>query len=124
MMTWERAVGALGIMVSMVLLNACSDPIPVACTDEALPSIRVQVVDSVSGSVIPEPLVWVRDGEFVDTLIVHEGVATGPFERPGTYDVYVEENQFEPWVMRGVQVTEGRCHVETRELTARLQPTD
>lgn len=123
---WQR-VGAfvLGGIVSAAFLGACGDDlIAPVCTLEARASLMVQVVDSVSGAVIPEPTVWVKDGAFVDTLRVREGVAAGPYERAGTYDVHVEETGFAPWVLKGVEVTENRCHVETRELTARLQPTN
>lgn len=125
-MTGTRVTALLGALVLAAVAAACSgdSTAPVACTLEARPSLRVEVVDSASGTRIPGPTVRVRDGTFTDTLAVHDGVAAGPFERPGTYDVRVEENGFAPWVRRGVNVTEGRCHVETRELTARLQPSE
>jgi major membrane immunogen (membrane-anchored lipoprotein) len=113
---WSGAFAAAGLL----LLSGCG--ITDVCTDEAVPAIRVAVVDSVSGAAIANPLVWVGDGMFQDTLEVFpNGIAHGVYERAGTYEVHVEHDDYESWVRTGVTVTEGKCHVNTRELTARLQ---
>jgi hypothetical protein len=45
----------------------------------------------------------------------------GAGERGGTYRVVVQKPGYEDWVKTGVVVAEGRCHVVTTTLTARLQ---
>jgi hypothetical protein len=50
----------------------------------------------------------------------------GPFhlahEQSGTYEVTVEAQGYSLWQRTGVRVRDGECHVQTAELTARLQP--
>lgn len=104
----------------LLLLSGCGIT-DVICTDEAVPALAVAVVDSVSGETVVDPLVWVRDGSSQDTLTVFDGIASGLHERAGTYEVHAEHEGYAPWVRTGVTVTEGQCHVITRELTARLQ---
>lgn len=113
---WRRA----GVAAGLLLFGGCGITDPV-CTGEVVPAVQVAVVDSVSGEAVLEPLVWVRDGSFQDTLEVHGGTATGAWERAGAYEVHVEHDSYAPWVRTDVTVTEGECHVITRELTARLQ---
>lgn len=114
--TWRAAGAAAGLL----MLSGCGIT-DVICTDEAVPAVQVAVVDSVSGGAVLDPLVWVRDGAFQDTLDVFDGMAMGVHERAGTYEVHVDHESYAPWVRSGVTVTENDCHVITRELTARLQ---
>lgn len=109
-----------GVAAGLLLLGGCGIVGPV-CTTEVVPAVRVAVVDSVSEEAVLDPLVWVRDGAFQDTLEVFDGTAYGAYERAGTYEVHVEHDSYAPWLRTGVTVTEGECHVITRELTARLQ---
>lgn len=116
---WRGAGAAAGLL--LVAGCGATGLTDVVCTLEARPALAVAVVDSVSGEAVLEPLVWVRDGTFQDTLQVFDGTASGVHERAGTYEVHVEHDQYAPWVRSGVTVTEDECHVITRELTARLQ---
>ena len=109
------------LLASIPLISGC-DILSVGCTDEERPSLRIMVVDSISGAVVPDPLIWIRDGAFVDTLHVFEGSAWGPGEREGRYAVIVEEDGYHPWTTIGIHVGHDGCHVETVELTARLRP--
>jgi hypothetical protein len=43
-------------------------------------------------------------------------------ERPGTYDVTVAVDGYQPWAVAGVEVLAGECHVLTQHLTALLEP--
>lgn len=115
-----RGVGAAA---GLLLLAGCGVTgfTDVVCTAEAVPAVEVTVVDSVTGEAVLDPLVWVRDGTFQDTLEVYDGTAYGAYERTGTYEVHVEHDDYAPWVRTGVTVTEDECHVITQELTARLQ---
>ncbi len=109
-----------GAVAGLLLLGGCGITDPV-CTGQVVPAVQVAVVDSVSGEAVVEPLVWVRDGTFQDTLDVFGGLAVGAYERAGTYEVHVEHDSYAAWARSGVTVTEDECHVITRELTARLQ---
>lgn len=110
------------VRVSLILspLAGC-DLTEAVCTTEARPAIQVEVLDSVAGTRLDAPLAWVQDRAYRDTLMVFQGVAFGASERAGTCDVHVEHSGYAPWVLTGVRVTEGAWHVNTRELTARLQ---
>ena len=90
------------------------------CTASAEPAVVVEVVDADTDDAITDAIVWVQDGEFVDTLDFNEGLAAGAHERPGTYDVHVEAEGYAPWSQEDVVVRDGECHVRTRELTAEL----
>lgn len=117
--------GAVGVAA---LTIACAGS-PTLCTLGIEPAVRVTVVDSVSGVVIAGLARGaVHDGAFVDSLrpggadgqgVVTELVAAD--ERPGTYRIEVRAPGYALWVRTGVQVPAGECHVQTAELTARLQ---
>lgn len=117
--------GTVGVAV---LAAACAGS-PTLCSLGIEPAIRVTVVDSASGVVIAGLARGaVHDGAFVDSLrpggadgqgTVTELVAAD--ERPGTYRVDVVAPGYRSWSRTGVRVPEGSCHVQTAELTARLQ---
>jgi hypothetical protein len=46
----------------------------------------------------------------------------GALERSGTYAVVVDHPRYELWVRDGVRTPDGRCHVETQQLTAASDP--
>ena len=121
-MNTAQTIPVIGFAGALALIAACELPWAIECTTDARPALRVEVVDSLTGALLAEPLVWVRDGSFQDTLEVSFGRASGPHERPGTYEVHVEHDGYEPWVRASVRVSEDECHVQTRSLTARLQP--
>ena len=82
----------------------------------------VNAVDSVTSDPIADPTIRIRDGAYEYTF--EPGRNWGPdVERPGTYEVRVEHPGYAPWVRTGVEVTEGRCHVNTRDVLAKLQPS-
>jgi hypothetical protein len=116
---WRGAGAAAGLL----LLAGCgwTGSTDIVCTDEARPAVEVAVVDSVTGEAVLEPLVWVRDGAYQDTLQLFGNTAHGAYERAGTYEVHVEHDSYAPWVRTGVTVDEDECHVITEQLTARLQ---
>jgi len=98
----------------------------VVCTLEARSSFAVTVVDSTSGAPIRSgATVGVAEGPFADTLLAPGPGASaysgGVYERPGTYTVAVSHPDYRPWRRSGVEVTRDECHVQTQQLTARLQ---
>jgi hypothetical protein len=100
---------------------AC-DTFAVVCTSEARFGLIVTAVDSITNAPVSDALIWVRDGSFVDTLPVFDGMAQGALERPGRYDVHIEAPLYVPWSRLEVRVTEGACHVKPVALTAKLRP--
>lgn len=94
---------------------------PVLCTTDAVPALHVQAVDGSTGAAVPEPVIWVRDGVFVDTLeVAGPAFAQGPFERPGTYEVHVVAAGYTDWRRPHVVVDSDECHVKTVEVIAHL----
>jgi hypothetical protein len=43
------------------------------------------------------------------------------YEKPGTYEVTVQQTGYRLWTRTNVQVTRDECHVQTVSLTALLQ---
>ncbi|HEX7117278.1 MAG TPA: hypothetical protein VF212_00720 [Longimicrobiales bacterium] len=114
-------------LVAALGLTGCELGIgPALCTTDAPPSFEVTVLDDATGeNLAPDAIVWVRDGAFVDTLVVDvdvDSVYYGFFDRSGTYEVVAEHEGYVDWRRTGVEVEDGECHVITRELTARLTP--
>lgn len=112
---------------------------PIVCTTEARPAIRIEVLDSISGEPVRGPVrivahdgsvAWEFDSQdvFLPPTADPDTVVFGPFhlahERPGTYEVTVETESYRLWQRTGVRVHDGECHVETADLTARLQPAE
>jgi hypothetical protein len=122
----------LGLALGPALvLASCGLLEPQACTLDVPPSIVVGITDSITG----EPMAadahgFIRDGEFVDSLLVFEedgsGVPlsrhAGP-DRPGRYLVVLYHAGYDPWVVGSVEVEDRGCHVETVRLEARLVPS-
>lgn len=108
--------------LALLALTGCDEILgDTVCTTSAEPALVVTVVEDASDQLVTGALVWVEDGEFVDTLESHDGVAAGVHERPGTYGIHVEADGFAAWSREDVTVRDGECHVRTRELTARLE---
>jgi len=111
-------------------LMACEDTTGLACTSEARASIIVWVRDSVSGAPIAAGATLVlQDGAFADSITAADHFPNdwalqtmNSWERPGTYSVTVRRPGYADWSASNVVVSDGRCHVQTVVLTARLQP--
>lgn len=111
-----------------IALSGCDDD--GMCLLHVERSISVEVYDAVTG----EPAAagsrgFIRDGSFTDTLDMAAfradgrqiGLAGG-WERPGIYDVHIENPAYVPWDTSGVVVKSGPCHVRPARITARLTP--
>jgi hypothetical protein len=114
----------------LALSGYATDPKDI-CTTSIEPAIIVQIQDSVTGQSLAEGAFGVvSDGLFTDSLRPHGGTANGVLvslaaadERPGTYTVIVSHGGYANWERTGIQVRMGGCHVETKQVLARLQPT-
>lgn len=95
------------------------------CTLEAVPGIVVEIRNARNGELVADnALVIARDGAFVDSAAVTGTSSPVPLahERPGTYQVTVQKEGFQPWTARSVVVKDGSCHVKTAKITARIEP--
>jgi hypothetical protein len=114
------------VLAWAVFCQGCDDPSKpkTHCLPIAYASLRVSVFDAVSGDPVIDPLVWVRDGNFVDTLPVGGHEAFGPVERPGVYHIWVEKPGYATWDTSGVVVSmmPSGCNVIQVPITARLEP--
>ena len=102
------------------------------CTLEARSAVGVRVQDAVTDAFIASGATLVlQDGAFVDSVsfpadepeINHFALVTpNTFERAGVYTATVRRAGYADWVREDIVVTEGRCHVNSVGLTARLTP--
>lgn len=104
---------------------ACGDePNPVVCTAIAVASLNVTVVDAATNQPLCDADVTVTDGSFRETLMPFPGSAdcrySGPFERPGTYEITVRRAGYPTAVQSGVRVARDECHVIGVPVTIRL----
>ena len=117
--------------ISLVVLAAlgaaaCGDePNPVICTAVAVSALTVTVLDAATNAPLCDAEVVVTDGSFRETLPVFPGSGadcrySGPFERPGTYDVTVRRAGYPTAVQSNVRVTSDECHVIGVPVTIRL----
>lgn len=117
------------LLLLAMLSSACALFPEAECTPTAVPAIRVRVVDASTGAnIAPGATVVVSDGAFTETWTIpddptrnDEGVAAA-LERPGIYRVVVSRERYRPWDQSKLRATEGRCHVNTIAVTARLVP--
>ena len=117
-------------VVTITLVSLCSacsgkDSLDsLVCTGEFVPGVVVEVRDSLSGAPLAQGARGVvREGAFTDSLrprTVASLQAAG--ERPGNYTVTVVHSGYAEWVLPGVQVQHGVCHVRTAIVQALLQP--
>lgn len=133
--TFTARVRAAGLVAALGLwASGCGLLDPVVCTTSVEPAIVVWVYDAATG----EPAAYgaegtVRDGDYVDPLRPAVSATADPTsllsfraadERPGSYEVRVAKDGYEPWVRTGVHARSGKCHVETVELDAHLVPLE
>jgi Carboxypeptidase regulatory-like domain len=113
------ALAALGVA-------GCGDePNPVICTAIAVSALTVTVLDAATNTPICDAEVVVTDGGFRETLPVFPGSGadcrySGPFERPGTYEVTVRRAGYPTAAQSGIRVTSDECHVIGVPVTVRL----
>jgi hypothetical protein len=111
-------------------LLADSVTVAVVCTTEARAGIVLTVSDSLTGAAagLTSLALVARSGNYRDSTFFPAVPAGQPalvwglaYERPGTYDVRVSADGYQPWVRLGVTVTNDLCHVVPVQITVRLQ---
>ncbi|HYH81360.1 MAG TPA: hypothetical protein VEX86_16265 [Longimicrobium sp.] len=118
----------LAPVMAGLLLAGCLSPVGVGCTAIGRFAVNVEVRDSASGAAAADGATLViREGEYADSVVSAIGIQVPPVlaagaERPGTYQVTVRKNGYQPWTREGVRVgREGRCdELQSARLTARL----
>ena len=138
----HRSLGRAGVGLRFFLIGAICfvlascDPFGIdqVCTRELRSAIAVRMLDAGTGElpVADSGRITVSDGDFIETATVPPHVFESSIlmglasERPGTYSVEVEVPGYELWTTEDVRVdmTEDGCHVDTRIVTAMLQPAN
>ena len=120
------------VVVLASLLTACKlTSFTLTCPEVLEPALAVTVRDSASGTFIASGTSVIAYSTFYsDTVFVPTNRAdldAQPVElaagHAGTFFVTVDKPGYREWLKTDVVVRSGRCGVETRALTARLQPT-
>ena len=95
----------------------------VDCTREADPAIRATILDRNTGSAPSGVTVWAISGTYRDSEPVFaSGPALLAVERAGTYAVVASGVGYLQAATTGIIVSEGQCHVNTRQVTLWLVP--
>lgn len=113
------------LVLAPLISAGCGLSEPVVCTDEAVPSIHVEIRDSVTNALVGAGArVIAADGSYADTAFAssHADVVSLAHERPGNYTVTVAQTGYQVWNHSAIQVRRGICHVQTVAVVARLQP--
>ncbi|MCB9560690.1 MAG: carboxypeptidase regulatory-like domain-containing protein [Kofleriaceae bacterium] len=101
--------------LAVVLLAAPAGCVqPWVCSDIAIPGVGVRVVDEAGRPVAAT--VTLADGDYVEILgpdDIFDDVYRGAYERPGTYEIEVIAEGYQPVSLGGVDVGDDGCHVET-----------
>ena len=116
----------LALAALMGLLSACGGTTdPIACTEQFVFGLTVEVVDSLSGAPRAEgATLTLRDGVYVEsTTESFDGLSmSGAGERPGTYVVTLARAGYHTWSRTGVVISADECHVIPVSMRAELQP--
>jgi hypothetical protein len=114
---------ALGGLVGLLLLAACDSG---TCSESAEFAIALRVQNALTAApIIAGVHGSIVDGAYRDSLRPHpwlDGHWAAGFERGGRYEVTVGAPGYRRWYVAGVVVPESGCEVQTKLLTARLQP--
>lgn len=101
-----------------------TDDVMRACTAIAVPALNVVVLDGSTGDRVCDATVLAVEGSFRGVLDPFPAGPTcsysGPYERPGVYEVSVTKAGYQPAAERNVRVTADECHVVTRQVTLTL----
>ena len=114
----------LATLLALPFATSCAEDI--TCPAWSFPAVVVHLESATTASAIIGALGEVRDGQFRDSLLdLEDGSYMVAENRPGTYAVHVETQDYVPWDTAGVEVLQvgGSCPtVETEILQVRLEP--
>ena len=103
------------------------------CPQEAVWAVRIEVVDSLTGSPMAHEATGVLvDGAFMDTMVVADfndvtggsRFLVGASERPGTYQASISADGYLPWTRALTAAPRGSfdCHLRSAQAVARMAP--
>ena len=115
---------SIAAVAAATLITLACGELPVACTEQFVPGIVVDVRDSSTGTSLSGAAGTAQDGAYTDSLRpLASTKLEGAGERPGAYTVTVSHAGYATWVRLNVDVQAGTCHVHTATLQALLQAT-
>jgi len=117
-----RLLALAGLLAVSSIAVACSKDSPgEPCAPFVFYAVWVSVHDDATGARLDTARGFIRDGGYVDSLLIDEGVGRAGEERPGTYEVVVLKDGYKTWRQSGVAVTRDECHVVTVRLDVSLE---
>jgi hypothetical protein len=120
MARWGVGSGITALALAVLTVASCNPFL--SCTSQVQAGIAVEVKDAATGVPAADGARGiVRDGAFVDSLFGTSTHMSGAYERPGVYEVIIAKEGYREWRTAGVEVTSGRCHVNTAQLLAMLE---
>lgn len=122
-----RNAALLLVTAASIMGAGCgADYVTRACTAIAVPALDVIVLDGSTGQRVCDATVVAVEGSFSSALESFPAGPmcsySGPYERPGVYEVSVTKAGYQPAAERNVRVTADECHVVTQQLTVTLSP--
>jgi hypothetical protein len=91
------------------------------CAPILFHAVWVSVHDADTGQRVETARGFIRDGAFIDSLHVSEGIGRAGEERAGVYKVAVFKDGFVSWSADSVVVLRDECHVQTVRLDVYLE---
>ena len=130
---YSKIISLLCIL-SFPILTGCnekttSDGDIIACTEEFVPGIRVNVFDKETGfpsACGAKLIIYYEDGT-VEEMINYTNdceedfTFAGAYENEGVYDIKITKEGYMDWNQLDVQVTANLCHVNTITLQAYIE---
>ena len=119
----------LGVFASV----AGCDLVAPDCHQEAVWAVRIEVVDSLTGSPMAHEATGVLvDGAYVDTMVIRDfndvtgssRFLVGASDRPGTYEASISAAGYLPWsrVLTAAPRGSLECHLRPAHAVARMAP--
>jgi hypothetical protein len=111
---------SVSLAALLVFATGCSK----GCLTYREIGLLLTVVDSTTGGPVsaPEVMAIAIEGSFRDSVTVRNSQTVGFLaERSGTYRVEVIAEGYRSWVLNGINIEQGECHVRRRQLEVRLQ---
>ena len=111
-------------------LAACGTE-PGGCTLNLVPGVTVRALAAGTGDNVTDGAQGtVSEGTYVDSLrpidfdIVDQRVLmlSAAYERPGTYDLFLEREGYQAVSLSGIEARDGGCHVHTAAVNITMVP--
>ncbi len=113
-------------LLLIVTLFSCKnddDNNGIACTEEFVYGLSVQVRDAMTGGIILNNItVTARDGSYEEELTFNFDTFIGAGERPGNYILEVVADGYVDFISNVIMVDADECHVIPEFVEIELQP--